>query len=260
MGNGCETRPKHLPKVRPAAFLVMSAHPTMVSTHLCRPSLGVDFFFVLSGFIIAHSSLRPDSLQGGAREYFKARFIRIYVPYLPIGVGIYLLYLLLPNLSQAERSPSLLTTFLLMPSDAPPALSVAWTLVHEMIFYLIFSLWFFSRKAFWSVLAIWVASILLAWFSHVTMSRFATYFLSPLNLCFILGLGISSLSKRITVSTQVGASLAAAGMLMVCTQSLNESPDRLWVALGFGLLVLAAANPSTQWAGIWQWVSAPIQI
>jgi len=40
MGNGCETRPKRLPKVRPAAFLVMSAPPIMVSAHLCRPSLG----------------------------------------------------------------------------------------------------------------------------------------------------------------------------------------------------------------------------
>ena len=39
MGNGRETCPKHLPEVRPAAIAVMSAHPTMVSAHLCRPSL-----------------------------------------------------------------------------------------------------------------------------------------------------------------------------------------------------------------------------
>ena len=39
MGNGRETRPQHLPEVRSAAIAVMSAHPIMVSTHLCRPSL-----------------------------------------------------------------------------------------------------------------------------------------------------------------------------------------------------------------------------
>ncbi|WP_208110791.1 hypothetical protein, partial [Aquabacterium commune] len=31
--------PKRLPKVRPAAIAVISAHPTMVGAHLCRPSL-----------------------------------------------------------------------------------------------------------------------------------------------------------------------------------------------------------------------------
>ena len=40
MGNGRKTCPKRLPKVRPAAIAVISAHPTMVSAHLCRPSLG----------------------------------------------------------------------------------------------------------------------------------------------------------------------------------------------------------------------------
>lgn len=41
MGNGRETCPKHLPEVRPAAIAVMSAHPTMLSAHLCRPSLAL---------------------------------------------------------------------------------------------------------------------------------------------------------------------------------------------------------------------------
>ncbi|WP_243738757.1 SNF2-related protein, partial [Aquabacterium commune] len=34
--------PKRLPKVRPAAIAVISAHPTMVGAHLCRPSLAVN--------------------------------------------------------------------------------------------------------------------------------------------------------------------------------------------------------------------------
>jgi len=42
MGNGRETRPKHLPGERSTANLVMSVHPTTVSAHLCRPSLTAD--------------------------------------------------------------------------------------------------------------------------------------------------------------------------------------------------------------------------
>lgn len=132
-------------------------------------------------------------------------------------------------------------------------MSVAWTLVHEMIFYLIFSLWFVSRKAFWSVMAIWVTAILLVWSSKTTLGRFASYFFSPLNLCFVLGLGISFFTQRITVTKKLTAGLAAAGVLVVCAQSLNASPDRLWVAAGFGMLVLVAANPGIKGGGVWQW-------
>jgi len=41
MGNGRETRPKHLPEGRLGFNPVMSASPTTVSAHLCRPSLSV---------------------------------------------------------------------------------------------------------------------------------------------------------------------------------------------------------------------------
>lgn len=87
--------------------------------------LGVDFFFVLSGFIIAFASHRLALRGGGLRDYASARLIRIYVPYLPIGIAMYLLYLLLPGLSEGGRTPSLLTSLTLLPDNHPPALSVA---------------------------------------------------------------------------------------------------------------------------------------
>ena len=40
MGNGRETRAKRLPEERSTANPVMSVPSTMVSAHLCRPSLG----------------------------------------------------------------------------------------------------------------------------------------------------------------------------------------------------------------------------
>jgi len=103
--------------------------------------IGVDFFFVLSGFIIYHSTVgRGRTLA----DYASARFRRIYLPYWPIGIGMALLYLALPGVSGSHREWSWLPTLTLAPVDAETALSVAWTLKHEVLFYLLFGLFYFS--------------------------------------------------------------------------------------------------------------------
>jgi len=116
--------------------------------------LGVDFFFVLSGFIIHHSTVgrgRP------WHHYAGARLVRIYLPYWPIGVGLAALYLLLPGVSQADRDWDWLATLTLAPVGTP-ALSIAWTLQHEVMFYLIFGLLHFTGRLA-SGLAVWTAAI-----------------------------------------------------------------------------------------------------
>ena len=216
--------------------------------------LGVDFFFVLSGFIIAYSSSRLADAGGGIKAYFRARLVRIYVPYLPVGIGIFLIYLALPGLSEGGRTPSVLTTFTLLPSGLPPALSVAWTLVHELIFYVVFSLWFVSRPLFWGLMAVWVASIVGVYVGEVAMDRFAGYFLSPLNLCFLLGVGIFMLTRRIAVPGRFAMLAAIAGVGIVTMQAMTEAPARMWVAVGFGLIVIAAASPVGRTTGVWRWL------
>src|SRR5215213_8938349 len=86
--------------------------------------LGVDFFFVLSGFIIFHSTVGRGR---SAADYAWARFRRVYLPYWPIGLAIGLLYVLFPAMSASERSWAWLPTLTLLPVSSMPALSVAWT-------------------------------------------------------------------------------------------------------------------------------------
>lgn len=207
--------------------------------------LGVDFFFVLSGFIIAFATRRLLVRGGGVGDYFQARLLRIYVPYLPVGIGMYLLYLALPAMSEGGRTPGFLTSMTLLPSDSPAALSVAWTLVHEMIFYVAFSLVFVSRRVLWIALALWAIAIGLAWFLGGEYSRAWNYFLSPLNLYFLLGVLIHKASRHVRLGGGVVVLLALVGASIVGIQAWQMTPDRGWVGVGFGLLVLAAASPAS---------------
>ncbi|QIK95840.1 acyltransferase [Sphingomonas sp. HDW15A] len=116
--------------------------------------LGVDFFFVLSGFIIAHS-VSGKTLG----EYVWHRFRRVFLPYLPVGVAFALLYTALPSVSAGDRTWSWLATLTLLPIG-DPALSVAWTLQHEVVFYAVFAAMLVTRNNW--LLIIWAAAIILA--------------------------------------------------------------------------------------------------
>ena len=120
--------------------------------------LGVDFFFVLSGFIIYHSTAGKGRT---VRDYAIARFRRVYLPYWPIGIGLALLYVAMPWASLGSRNWAWLPTLTLLPVDSVPALGVAWTLKHEILFYLLFGLFYFSRLLPLG-LGIWAVGILLS--------------------------------------------------------------------------------------------------
>ena len=149
-----------------------------------RGYLGVDFFFVLSGFIIFHTNVgRSETLS----DYALKRIRRVFVPYLPVGVGMALLYTLLPSLSAGTREWSWLPTLTLLPVTAEPALAVAWTLKHELVFYALFGLFYFGGLL-WLGLATWMAAILLIPSSPIP--------LASINLEFLMGIAAAVAFRR----------------------------------------------------------------
>lgn len=180
-----------------AALWVVLHHAKQSTDHFLGPigevsiiangNLGVNFFFILSGFIIAYSASRMLESGKGVMDYALSRATRIYVPYLPIGLGVYCLYIMLPGLSQADRETSFLTSATLLPAYNPPALSVAWTLVHEMIFYVVYALIFISKRVLFGALIIWLFAIIYVDHEKIEIIRPLRYLLSPFNLLFMIG-------------------------------------------------------------------------
>ncbi|SEM17939.1 Peptidoglycan/LPS O-acetylase OafA/YrhL, contains acyltransferase and SGNH-hydrolase domains [Pseudoxanthomonas sp. GM95] len=187
-----------------AALAVVMIHVTFPTNHLVAPIpvalntlmergyLGVDFFFVLSGFILYYVNYDSSQRRGWTARYVESRLTRIYVPYLPVAIALLSVYLLFPRLAESGRTWSVLATLTLIPLGSQSALGTAWTLAFELHFYLWALLFFKLRRpllcgALWA-LAI-VARLLTAPpFQLPVDTSLASILLNPLNLEFVFGM------------------------------------------------------------------------
>lgn len=61
--------------------------------------IGVDVFFLISGFIVFLAARRVIHAGRGVRLFLLKRFLRIFLPYWPIALALGVAYALLPGLS-----------------------------------------------------------------------------------------------------------------------------------------------------------------
>jgi peptidoglycan/LPS O-acetylase OafA/YrhL len=224
-----------------AAAQIVQRPPSLVEEIVTRGYLGVDFFFVLSGFIILHTHLKDRSDATAAGIYLTKRLRRVYVPYLPVSIVLIAFYLLLPSVSLGSRDWGFLTSLTLIPTERPPALSVAWTLIHEMIFYLIFSLSYFTRH-FIIAVVVWMISIVavwaIGWKSNISA---LSYLLSPQNLEFIVGMASAyGFSK---LSTKWSPLLIGCGLVSILSYIAVGALDqhRTWFGVSLAPIILGVA-------------------
>jgi peptidoglycan/LPS O-acetylase OafA/YrhL len=102
----------------------------------------------------------------------------------------------MPEIRQSVHGPltepSLLSSLFLFPDNAPPALSVAWTLVFEMVFYTLFLVYFVSTRVFVLAMIAWGVGIL-AWTG--SQNALLDTLFSHRNVEFLLGMGIACLVR-----------------------------------------------------------------
>lgn len=159
---------------------------------LWNGAVGVDLFFVVSGFIITIVSLQAKNLAPrlDLYDYARKRFARI-IPFLWLCVIVYALVRFLGT-GKFEWGPYLTSLFLWPIGEVRPP--VVWTLRHEALFYFIFAISFLGAKKRVYVLLLWclspIAYGLIAdklVFQSENIKELLEFLFNPCNLTFGCG-------------------------------------------------------------------------
>ena len=123
--------------------------------------VGVDLFFVLSGFVITWGHVAALGDPTRIAGYLRGRFWRVYPVYWACWLAAAPMYLWLINWGWHLDRRAVVRYLLLLPTDQVNAfIPQAWTLTFEMMFYTAFAVFFLlPRRAFVPALAFWLATI-----------------------------------------------------------------------------------------------------
>jgi len=158
---------------------------------------GVDLFFLISGFVMIAVTRNAFQTNKDTQKFLYHRITRIYPLYWFYSSLLLCVYLFQPHLinSSQGNQVNIVASFLLLPQDLLPLVNVGWTLIHEMYFYLVFTLLLFLPKKYlltgligWGCL-VSIGSINLLWADN----QFARIYFHPLTLEFIIGCMIAML-------------------------------------------------------------------
>jgi peptidoglycan/LPS O-acetylase OafA/YrhL len=238
--------------------LMNYVHPDSIFVHAFRfGSAGVDFFFVLSGFLMVYVHRRDFGQPGRLRSYFLKRVTRIYPIYWALCLFLVPLVLLVPSTMQNAGKvtlSTLWTSIFLLPHAGPRLLGVTWTLEYEVLFYLMFAVFFFSARfglAFFAVwflgivgVGIWGPATLSVIGGAPTITPFLLAFAMNLHVAeFMAGMGIAWLIQRgFRIERPIwllAASLLAAACFLVYASHLPDGQTLRIETVGFGLSATA---------------------
>jgi peptidoglycan/LPS O-acetylase OafA/YrhL len=188
---------------------------------------GVDFFFVLSGFLISllhwKDIGRPDRLK----RYGLRRLTRIYPTYWLILLAIapfdYFSHTLFDHY---DRIGAVVKSILLLP-QADTILDVTWSLRNELLFYILFGLMIFNRTIGIIIIGLWLIGLTVRPFlPFLTFDPWLNLMTYPMNFEFLAGVAAGWAFPRITVRRP--ALLLAAGLIVFAGLWLAENYSDGW--------------------------------
>jgi len=210
-------------------------------------NLGVDFFFVLSGFIITWVHFFDFGKRSEVLRYAAKRAVRIY-PLLWIIISFKLASVMaFPAISPASKdyAKTVTASFLLIPSASGYIIDVQWTLVYEATFYVLFGIALLCGKRGAVVLAsLWLTSIAIAIATRTELGPASPLqiLLSARNVQFLAGaLTAVVLRQRVLTLGQSGV-VGALGTAATALGLAAGLRSPIFWAAPFSCLVAAGAS------------------
>ena len=178
---------------------------------------GVYYFFALSGFMVYYLYYKKFGNQGMIGKFLFSRFVRIYPIYWIVTFAVLLAIIIFPSLGEGHVKGvrTFITSLLLIPYETVPFLGVAWSLVHTVLFYLVFTVMFFKNRIISFVLALGWALISAAFSLNLLTSTnyVINYLFNSNNLIFLAGVACAYIVIRIKINIYVAWTFVVLGMI-----------------------------------------------
>ncbi len=130
-----------------SVVITHTLHETGAHEQTLNLGFGVDVFFVISGFIMAQTSLREFGMAGAPLRFFLRRLARVAPIYWLLTTLMLAGSLIAPSLLNVPTGGlgHIVASYLFIPDargagEMRPVLALGWTLNYEMFFYALFSL------------------------------------------------------------------------------------------------------------------------
>lgn len=212
---------------------------------------GVDLFFVISGFVMVHTSLhRPQTPLG----FMQNRIVRVVPLYWLLTLAVFALAMARPHLLGATRAApdELLKSLFFIPfakadGKLMPVLFVGWTLNYEMFFYALFAVGLALSRGRVARTVGFVTVVLAGLVvsgaieqPHWVALRFYS---APVMLEFALGMGLALMVARgFRLPRRLAWALFLVGLVaLILPPFFQRDPPRLLFAGLPGVVILASA-------------------
>jgi exopolysaccharide production protein ExoZ len=226
---------------------------------LANGSFGVDIFFAISGlvmFLTASSIMRRTGRRHAWKEFIWRRVLRIVPPYYFFTTLKLLLLFLLPGFFAYKKSSlwNIAASYLFLPSinaegRIAPVLPVGWTLIYEMLFYLVLMLALFAWQPILRFSMAIIIPLALAGFMIPRSWGGLTYLAHPIELEFLFGMLVGVCVKRryslppwTAVSTLILAFIVALSITQGNKTDPNSSMRFLFWGITGALILLSVTS------------------
>ena len=174
--------------------------------------IGVEFFFVLSGFIILQVHADDIGKPRQLRRYALKRFVRIYPVYWIVLAVIIILSMIIGGLRYPLTLSLIAQSFSLIgPDEARVPLTAAWTLFHEIVFYIIFGVCIINVRVGLLIITIWLL-LVAGNIVGIYPEWMPAYICAPVNLLFLFGAAAYWVASRDLIPAPI--IVAGAGALV----------------------------------------------